>query len=275
MAAREFEELHDVWERAAQTDPWFAVCSDPSLRGGKWDPDRFFAAGHTEVEVVATYLEQQGLGGRLGGPVLDFGCGLGRLTRAWSRRLGAAVGVDVSESMVQRARELNANESRCSFIINDSTDLSRFGDDHFGLVYSNIVLQHMVPALARGYIREFLRVTHPGGLVVFQLPTEYQESWGARLRRLVRLRTRLRALTGDPSLPAERVEWSMHGVPEAEVRAWVDQSGGRVQLVAWTNATDPDFNGRLRFLGAPPARGWLSRQYVVTPHATSVPPTEP
>lgn len=275
MTAREFEELHDVWERAAQTDPWFAVCSDPSLRGGKWDPELFFAAGEVEVSAVAQYLEESGFGERLSGPVLDFGCGLGRLTRAWAHRVGPAIGVDVSPSMVQQARELNAGEEQCSFVLNDSTDLSRFEDGHFGLVYSNIVLQHMVPTLALGYVREFLRVTRPGGLVVFQLPTGFRESWVSRVRRWVRLRTRLRALFGDPSRDTESVEWSMHGVPEPKVRSCIERAGGSVQLVEWTNATDPSFNGRLMFLDAPPERGWLSRQYVATPAAASVPPTEP
>jgi hypothetical protein len=36
-----------------------------------------------------------------------------------------------------------------------------------------------------------------------------------------------------------------------------------VRDVAITNATDPAFNGALRYLANAPARGWVSKQYCV------------
>ena len=40
------------------------------------------------------------------------------------------------------------------------------------LVYSNIVLQHIHPHYSKQYLKEFLRVLKPGGMLVFQLPSE-------------------------------------------------------------------------------------------------------
>jgi hypothetical protein len=46
-----------------------------------------------------------------------------------------------------------------------------FPDATFDLVHSCIVLQHIEPLYTKEYLREFLRVTRPGGTVVFQLPS--------------------------------------------------------------------------------------------------------
>ncbi|HEX8929982.1 MAG TPA: class I SAM-dependent methyltransferase, partial [Actinomycetota bacterium] len=47
-----------------------------------------------------------------------------------------------------------------------AADLAIFGDDRFDLVCSLLVLQHVRPGYARAYLREFLRVLRPGGVLV-------------------------------------------------------------------------------------------------------------
>src|SRR5205085_2142548 len=54
---------------------------------------------------------------------------------------------------------------------NDRDDLSRFPDDSFDFVFTLMVLQHMRPDYSRRYLAEFLRVTAPGGMIVFQVPS--------------------------------------------------------------------------------------------------------
>jgi hypothetical protein len=41
----------------------------------------------------------------------------------------------------------------------------------FQLIYSNIVLQHVLPDVAVSYLHEFFRLLEPDGLLVFQLPS--------------------------------------------------------------------------------------------------------
>ena len=45
----------------------------------------------------------------------------------------------------------------------------------FDFVYSSLVLQHMKPEYSQNYIKEFLRILAPGGLVYFQLPAEQEK----------------------------------------------------------------------------------------------------
>jgi ubiquinone/menaquinone biosynthesis C-methylase UbiE len=44
-----------------------------------------------------------------------------------------------------------------------------FEEGQFDLVYSSLVLQHLPPASARAYLREFARVVRPGGAIVVQV----------------------------------------------------------------------------------------------------------
>jgi ubiquinone/menaquinone biosynthesis C-methylase UbiE len=103
---------------------------------------------------------------------LDFGCGAGRLTQPLADHYREVVGVDIAASMIDLAGRHNRHPQRCRFLVNARDDLAMFEDDTFDLVYSNITLQHMEPRFSKRYIAEFVRVLRPGGLAIFQIPSE-------------------------------------------------------------------------------------------------------
>jgi D-inositol-3-phosphate glycosyltransferase len=165
--AMDFEDLRHNWEEFGRRSPISAI--DTQLPTDDWG--EFFASGERVVGHLMSRLESQGI--RPGGTAaLDFGCGAGRLTQALARRFEAAVGVDLASSMIALAERFNPFPERCRFVLNQATDLACLGDASFDFVCSLLVLQHVGPALAEGYIREFVRVLRPGGLAVFQLPSE-------------------------------------------------------------------------------------------------------
>ncbi len=160
------------WEEIAREDPFWAVLAFPGQKYGRWDPERFFATGEREIAEVMSR------GGAPSHPrrresALDFGCGLGRLTRALSRRFDRAVGLDISETMVERARALNADFSGCEFRPTAGPTSGTSPIESFDLVYSGRVLQHLP---GRGHralpVAEFIRVARDDGLIAFQLPYE-------------------------------------------------------------------------------------------------------
>src|ERR1700748_2655980 len=99
--------LKSDWESLAQRDALGAILTDESKSGGKWDVTEFMATGDVEIETVLQHLEGIGLPPDPGGTVLDFGCGVGRLTQALARRFPSCVGIDISQQMIQQAQALN------------------------------------------------------------------------------------------------------------------------------------------------------------------------
>ncbi len=221
------------WEELGELDPFWAIAGGAQRRHGRWDPDAFFASGRREVDGLTRRLAE------LGVPVardavLDFGCGVGRVTRALCAHFGSAVGVDISESMLARARELNADVPGLEFRLNASTDLRSLGDRRFDLVYTRIVLQHVAGIqVARSYVQEFLRLLAPGGVAVFQIPVHIPRRY--RLMPVRRLYVAGRALGLPPAFLYRRLHLHpirMQSAPEAEVGQWVRHAGGRVLHVA-------------------------------------------
>jgi SAM-dependent methyltransferase len=216
------------WDDLAEVDPLWAVLSDPGRRGGRWELDEFLATGPADVDralAVARGLDRPARRERM----LDFGCGVGRVTRAFAAHFGEALGVDVSPRMVEHARRVNAGVDNARFEVNDAPDLRAFGDASFDLVYSRIVLQHLPRARdALRYVEEFLRVARPDGLVVFQLP--------AGLRSRADLRRRAYGVLRSLGVGAARLHarglspMRVIGVPRAEVERLVESRGAAIAV---------------------------------------------
>jgi ubiquinone/menaquinone biosynthesis C-methylase UbiE len=254
------QKLKRNWEGLAQADPLWAICTDPERRNRKWDREEFFATGENEMSCVFDCLSPLPASPDSTAPALDFGCGVGRLTRAMASRFPECWGVDISPRMIELARQLNADKSSCRFLLNDEPDLRMLGDNYFGFIYSSIVLQHIPPRYSSRYLLELIRALKPGGLMAFQVLDEFRAAPLARFRERLALRRRARKVfgrNGDHTM-------ELHLLREARIRQLVSSSGASVIDVRFTNSAEPSFNGRLQYLPDAPANGYVSKQYVVT-----------
>jgi SAM-dependent methyltransferase len=228
------DQLQDDWSRLGAEDPLWAVYVAPGTRGGKWDVEAFFALGRREVD--AAFAELPGLGlapGRL--RALDFGCGVGRLSQALAAHADEVIGLDIAPSMLEKARELDRSGSRVRFVLNQKPDLAIIATGSVDIVYSSLVLQHMPIELARGYLREFVRVLAPGGVAVFQVASRPTMSLKGLIFRLAPwpvLRWAQQRLLGYPA------PMLMCGMTPEDVRSGI--AGTRARLVA---AIDDDSYG--------------------------------
>src|SRR5690606_14168114 len=118
--------------------------------------DEFLATGRVEIGAQVAWLAQFGLP-HASTLALDFGCGAGRLTRALAEHFEHVVGIDVSATMIDAARWLNADVGRAEFRVNESPRIEGIADRSVDLVFSHITLQHIPTALALGYVDEFFR----------------------------------------------------------------------------------------------------------------------
>jgi SAM-dependent methyltransferase len=229
-------DLKNDWEQLAERDALWAILSDKRKEGGKWEIDEFMATGVAEIDTVLRHLERIRYAPVPNGAVLDFGCGVGRLTQALAPHFASCIGVDISEQMIQKADALNGY-AHCRYVVNTEAKLP-FADATFAFIYSNIVLQHVPARFAEGYLREFVRVLAPGGVLVFGV----QDSWAGappmmiRLRQIVRLRTRIKSALG---LSAGNMQ--MNCLPEFAVRRAI--GAAKVVDVQFTNSAAKVFNG--------------------------------
>jgi SAM-dependent methyltransferase len=238
------DDVRATWENIARDDPFWAVLTWEGTEHGKWDVEEFFAQGEREVDTFLTEARAVQASPSFG-DALDFGCGVGRLSRALAKRFTTVTGVDVSGPMVDQANRLVASEHpNCRFIINAQQRLP-FPTDSFDFVLTNIVLQHMPPRLAKGYVREFLRVVRPTGVAIFQIPSENRRRSTSHTRVV---RTAMNAL---PSQWREEIyrhrgakvlrHLPMHGIPRAKMLHFVERHGGRVVACIEDEAGGPNW----------------------------------
>ncbi|HEY2361165.1 MAG TPA: class I SAM-dependent methyltransferase [Candidatus Angelobacter sp.] len=253
------KELQRNWEGLAQADPLWAICTNPEKRNSQWTREDFFATGRKEIEAVLGYAARIGIYIDKTPPALDFGCGVGRLTRALGQYFPECVGVDISPAMITLARELNRDLPNCRFHLNEDIQLRSLPDNYFGFIYTSLVFQHIAPPYSHEYIAELVRVLRAGGILIFQIPERLHANSLTRVRTRLALRSRLQSALGRPKPCA----MEMHCVKELVIQKLIAQNGARVVDVAITNSCDPSFSGDLRYLTQEPSHGYVSKQYCV------------
>jgi SAM-dependent methyltransferase len=127
-------------------------------------PELLAAATAELVEVVARWTELQG------SSVLDFGCGIGRVSAALAPLAAEVVGVDVSPAMISQAKARVAAPN-VRFEVGSGVDLCSFDDCSFDLVLAVDSFPYLVRAgddVVRIHVQEAARLLRPGGtLLVF------------------------------------------------------------------------------------------------------------
>ena len=167
----DLEELQKNWDHLGQEDPLWAILSDPEKKDGKWDKTEFLDTGVKEIEEIFNYINSLGLNAK-NERALDFGCGVGRLTQALANYFIEVIGIDIAPSMINLANRYNSYPEKCKYYVNDTNDLRIFKENYFDFIYTSRVLQHMEPSYAKEYLKEFIRILAPNGLLIFQIPGE-------------------------------------------------------------------------------------------------------
>jgi ubiquinone/menaquinone biosynthesis C-methylase UbiE len=132
---------------------------------------------------------------KLPGPkqrALDLGCGDGRNTHDLQRDLGNGIafsGIDFSENAIGFAKLIVPH---IDFIVQDAAGIG-FPSEHFDLVVSIEVIEHIQPDEIPQFLAEIRRVLRPGGGLVLTTPTinqrlhdkHYQHFTEEKLRQLL------------------------------------------------------------------------------------------
>lgn len=154
------------WEKNAEKDPYWAVLTLENAKNGKWDLEDFFSTGDKEIASLLSYLNKINLNPNFQGCALDFGCGVGRLSKALIQYFASVVGIDISSKMLAEAKK---NCPKATFICNQQSNLKIMPSESVDFIYSNIVMQHIHPRFQKLYIEEFGRILKKDGLLVMQV----------------------------------------------------------------------------------------------------------
>jgi len=157
---RRREAMREDWDLRARENARFYVCTDSAASA-----EEFFASG--ERDLARHVLD--GLAVDPSWHALEIGCGLGRLLKPLSKRVARAVGVDLSEEMLRRARE-NLSDRTNVEVHRTEGSLEFLPDASFDFVFSHIVFQHLPrKSYVDRYFAEAHRVLKPGGLFRVQV----------------------------------------------------------------------------------------------------------
>jgi SAM-dependent methyltransferase len=137
--------------------------------GSAW-AQGFLSQGEQAAEELLALA--RGHGAPLGDddPVLEFGCGCGRVARVVSRLApGPFYGCDIHPKLVAWCREHLPGEYR----VTQQEPPLPYDGDCFALVYALSVFTHMRDSQARTWLADLGRVTRPGGLGLFTFHDEH------------------------------------------------------------------------------------------------------
>ncbi|MBN1569334.1 MAG: class I SAM-dependent methyltransferase [Acidobacteria bacterium] len=167
------------WSDLGDREPYWSVLSNEAYRSAVFSSfkDNFDATGEKEVEYMKLFLKRHRLEISKKQTCIEYGSGVGRVTKWLAREFGRVVGCDISASHLAIARENCELESAAVELrtIRTRRDLKELPNSDF--LYSIIVFQHNPPPLIADILDSLLRKLNPGGIAFFQIPT-YGRNYG-------------------------------------------------------------------------------------------------
>jgi len=162
------------WRNFGETEPHWSVLTGEQFTAANIarNIERFYASGEADLPRFFNPLARAGISVDRFGKILDFGCGVGRLSLPLAGRADQVLGVDISPPHLRLARERAAltGVSNVDFkAIDAPDDLDTLSG--FDLVVSLIVLQHNPPPVMAKLFDKLLRTLVVGGAAVIQIPT--------------------------------------------------------------------------------------------------------
>lgn len=181
----EVDALKRAWEELGSTRPfWSVLTKDRYLPENITDSDKefFYSSMFEMVDFLTPEFEHVGHSLTPGKDVrvLDFGCGLGRLSFGFASRGFETVGVDISNPHVEIAREWNDKKLKLDNVKFEIIEPGApIPHGPFDFAFSVIVLQHNRPTIMKACIGRIIDALKPGGAAMLHIPYEiegYDES---------------------------------------------------------------------------------------------------
>jgi SAM-dependent methyltransferase len=192
------ESSRKFWQKKAAENPYWYVSSYGSYH--ERDMAEFWASG---ASIWLDIKARIGYKPKRSDLVVEIGCGVGRLSRVISSEVGRLEAFDISQQMIEIARQ--GELPNVTFHLSNGDNLQPLNDRSADLVLAYCVFQHL-PSLdiLGNYVREMARVAKPGSVCAFTL---VPRTWRDDFRPLMKLKGRIRDIfsNGPKGLSAD--EW--------------------------------------------------------------------
>ncbi|MBY0531534.1 MAG: class I SAM-dependent methyltransferase [Xanthobacteraceae bacterium] len=164
--------IREVWERHAQSDPYFSVLTAPKYTPQNLSDEaieEFYQSGFGVADGIKKTFAANGIALNQNHEVLDLGCGLGRNCEPMRSLFARYIGIDISSGHLEIARTRCSKFSNVEFQhLSDYVKSSR----RFDVFFSRLVLQHNPPPVIEWLLDISLARLRPGGIAYFQVPCQ-------------------------------------------------------------------------------------------------------
>jgi len=158
-----------LWEELAQKNAKYHINSD---FGREITDDQFKQSGKEAYEKL---ILNDGLVWTRDS-ILDFGCGIGRLTEFMAKDFKNVVGVDISPTMLAEARKKLEGFKNVQFVETDGVNIP-LPESSFDFVFAYLVFQHIKDRnIFEGAFKEISRVLKPSGVFKVLLRSDKQQN---------------------------------------------------------------------------------------------------
>lgn len=155
------------WDLISTENAFFGVLSQEMCENpDAVDVENFFKTGREHVESFMKLLDFEDTKSL---HMLEIGCGLGRMTHHFSRLFGKVYAVDVSQEMLNRAKNYWEQLDNVEWVLVDGESLQPIASESVDFVFSFWVLQHIPDAnVVLNYICETKRILKNNGIALLQ-----------------------------------------------------------------------------------------------------------
>ncbi|KAB2643324.1 MAG: class I SAM-dependent methyltransferase [Verrucomicrobia bacterium] len=165
--------IKEAWTHLGIIGPHFSVLTNKNFLPenlNNYEED-FWKSGEGEASHLETILKNYSLEDLSSKKIVEYGCGVGRVTMGLASLFAQVDAYDISEGHLEIAKQkaVEKGYSQCHFHLCSDDLLEPLEKCH--CFYSRIVLQHNPPPLIRHLIKMALASLLPGGIAIFQVPT--------------------------------------------------------------------------------------------------------
>lgn len=171
--AAAFDRVRATWEQVGTNEPyWSVISADRFLSDQLDDTEEFYASGEDHARDLRSILARHDVDTDSIATCLEFGCGVGRVTRWLARDYDQVVACDISRPHLDLTEARIAQDGLDNVetrLVTGPEALASLPPSD--LVYSIMVLQHNPPPIMAFIVARLLDAVAPGGHAAFQLPT--------------------------------------------------------------------------------------------------------